>query len=125
MAYAVYAEMAAGHSVDAQLRAAQQQNQALQHQIDERRAEIAQAQTTQWLEEQARKLGYVMPGEQIYVVTTPGASLPAGGGVDYKTLPTFNPSPSPGATPGPSPTPVGGPPATPTPFVFSLPTPAH
>ena len=119
--------MAAGHSVDAQLRSAQQQNQALQHQIDLRKAEIAQAQSTQWLEEQARKLGYVLPGEQIYVVTTPGASLPAGGGVSYGALPTFNPSPSPGATPAPTATPVGGPTpgATPTPYVFTLPTPAH
>lgn len=127
VAYAVYAEMAAGHSVDSQLSAAQQRNQALQHQIDQRKAEIAQAQSTQWLEEQARKLGYVMPGEQVYVVATPGGALPSGGGVDYKNLPTFNPSPSPGSTPGPSPTPVGGPPpnATPTPYVFTLPTPHH
>lgn len=127
VAYAVYAEMAAGHGVDAQLRAAQRQNQALQHQIDQRRTEIAQAQTTQWLEEQARKLGYVLPGEQIYVVTTPGASLPASGGVDYHSLPAFSPSPSPGATPGPTPKPAGGPPpgATPTPFVFTVPTPGH
>jgi Septum formation initiator len=127
VAYAVYAEMAAGHSVDSQLRTAQQQNQALQHRIDQRRAEIAQAQSTPWLEEQARKLGYVLPGEQVYVVATPGAGLPAGGGVDFKNLPTFNPSPSPGATPGSSPTPAGGPGAnaTPTPFVFTLPTPGH
>src|SRR5581483_6035130 len=56
VAYAVYAEMAAGHSLDSQLSAAQQRNAALQHQIDQRKAEIAQAQTKEWLEEQARKL---------------------------------------------------------------------
>lgn len=127
VAYAVYAEMAAGHSLDSQLSAAQQRNAALQHQIDQRKAEIAQAQTKEWLEEQARKLGYVLPGEQVYVVATPGASLPAGGGVDLKTLPTFNPSPSPGASPAPPATPVGGPTpgASPTPFVFTVPPPQH
>jgi hypothetical protein len=127
VAYAVYAEMAASHSLDGQLRAAQQRNQALHHQIDQRKAEIAQAQTREWLVEEARKLGYVMPGEQVYVVTTPGASLPPGGGIDLKTLPSFNPSPAPGGTPGPKPTQVVQPSAgaTPTPFVFTFPTPGH
>jgi cell division protein FtsB len=125
VAYAVYAEIAASHSLDSRLHSAQQQNAALRHQIDQRRAEIAQAQTREWLVEEARKLGYVLPGEQVYVVTTPGASLPAGGGIDLKTLPTFNPSPSPGGTPAPTPKPVAGPSATPTPFVFNLPTPGH
>jgi hypothetical protein len=127
VAYAVYAEMAASHSLDGQLRSAQQQNDALRHQIDQRRAEIAQAQTKEWLQEQARKLGYVMPGEQVYVVTTPGANLPAGGGIDLKTLPSFNPSPSPGGTPGPTPNPVVHPTpgTTPTPFVFNVPKPNH
>jgi Septum formation initiator len=126
VAYAVYAEMAAGNSMDAQLRAAQQRNAALQHQIDQRRAEIAQAQTKEWLMEEARKLGYVLPGEQVYVVTTPGASLPPGGGIDLKTLPSFNPSPSPGGSPAPTPTPViQQPNATPTPFVFVVPTPGR
>ena len=126
VAYAVYAEMAAGHSMDAQLRAAQQRNAALRHQIDERKAEIGQAQTREWLMEEARKLGYVLPGEQVYVVTTPGATLPAGGGIDLKTLPSFRPSPSPGASPAATPTPViQQPNATPTPFVFTVPTPNH
>jgi hypothetical protein len=127
VAYAVYAEMAASHSLDGQLSAAQQQNDALRHQIDQRKAEIAQAQTREWLMEEARKLGYVVPGEQVYVVTSPGASLPPGGGIDLKTLPSFHPSPSAGATPAPTPTPIGGPTqgASPTPFVFSVPTPHH
>jgi Septum formation initiator len=127
VAYAVYAEMAASHSLDGQLSTAQQQNDALRHQIDQRKAEIAQAQTKEWLQEEARKLGYVMPGEQVYVVTSPGASLPAGGGIDLKTLPSFRPSPSPGGTPAPTPTPVVGPTpgGSPTPFVFTVPTPHH
>lgn len=118
--------MAAGHSVDAQLRAAQQRNQALQHQIDERKAEIAQAQSTQWLEEQARKLGYVLPGERVFVLATPGTALPPDGGIDLKSLPTFNAPPSsPGASPAPTPAPVIGPSpgGSPTPFVFTVPSP--
>jgi len=122
VAYAVYAEMAAGHSLDSRLSAAQRQNQALQHEIDQRRAEIAQAQTREWLIEEARKLGYVLPGERVFVLTTPGARLPADGGIDLKNLPTFHSAASPGASPGPTPTPVIGPTpgATPTPFVFNL-----
>jgi hypothetical protein len=127
VAYAVYAEMAAGHSLDAKLRTSQQVNDQLRHQIEQRKAEIAQAQTKEWLVEEARKLGYVLPGEQVYVVTTPGASLPAGGGIDVKAFPSFNPSPSPGGTPTPAPTSVvqPAPGATPTPFVFVVPAPHH
>jgi hypothetical protein len=119
--------MAAGHSLDGKVRATQQQIDRLHHQIDQRRSEIAQAQTREWLVEEARKLGYVLPGEQVYVITTPGASLPPGGGIDLKTLPSFNPSPSPGGSPAPSPTPVAAPSrgATPTPFVFTVPPPGH
>jgi Septum formation initiator len=127
VAYAVYAEMAASHSIDGRLSAAQLENDRLRHQIDQRKAEIAQAQSREWLIEEARKLGYVMPGEQVFVITTPGASLPASGGIDVKSWPSFNPSPSPGASAAPTPTPVGAPTpgATPTPFVISVPTPGH
>jgi cell division protein FtsB len=126
VAYAVYAETAAGHSLDTQLSAAQRANARLQHQIDERRAEIAEAQTRQWLVEEARKLGYVLPGERVFVLTTPGASLPPDGGITLKDLPTFSTAPSPGA-PSSTPAPVGGPTpgGTPTPFVFNLSTPGH
>jgi hypothetical protein len=127
VAYAVYAEMAASHSIDGRLTAAQTENARLRHQIDQRKAEIAQAQNREWLVEEARKLGYVLPGEQVFVLTSPGASLPPGGGIDLKTWPSFNPSPSAGASAAPTPTPIGAPTpgATPTPFVFSVPTPGH
>jgi len=126
VAYAVYAETAASHSLDGRLSAAQQENDRLRHAIDQRRAEISQAQTKQWLIEEARKLGYVMPGERVFVLTTPGAALPPDGGIDLKTLPTFNPATSPGAS-NPTPQPVGGPTpgGTPTPFVFVVPAPGH
>ena len=128
VAYAVYAEMAAGHSLDGRLSTAQQENARLQHLIDQRRAEIAQAQTREWLVEEARKLGYVLPGERVFVLTTPGAALPPDGGIDLKNLPSFSSaSPSPGSSPGPTPTPAYGPTpgTTPTPFVFTVPPPSH
>ena len=129
VAYAVYAEVAASHSVDSRLSAAQQENARLQHEIDQHRAEIAEAQTKQWLVEEARKLGYVLPGERVFVLTTPGAPLPPDGGIDLKNLPSFSsPTPSPGASPHPTPEPTygpGGDSASPTPFVFTVPTPGH
>jgi cell division protein FtsB len=126
VAYAVYAEVAAGHSLDSRLSAAQQENDRLRHEIAQRQAEIAQAQTREWLVEQARKLGYVMPGERVFVLTTPGSALPPDGGIDLKSLPTFNAPPSsPGASPAPTPAPVIGPSpgGSPTPFVFTVPSP--
>jgi cell division protein FtsB len=128
VAYAVYAEMAASHSVDGRLSAAQAENARLQHEVDQRKAEIAEAQTKAWLIEEARKLGYVMPGERVFVLTTPGAALPPDGGIDLKNLPSFSsPSPSPGASPQPTSQSVVGPTAgaSPTPFVFTVPTPGH
>ncbi len=128
VAYAVYAEMAAGHSLDSQLAAAQQQNDKLRREIAQRQAEIAQAQTREWLIEEARKLGYVLPGEKVFVLTSPGATLPPDGGLDLKNLPTYSGgSSSPGASPAPTPAPVIGPSpgATPTPFVFTLPGAGH
>ena len=129
VAYAVYAEVAASHSVDSRLNAAQQENARLQHEIDQRRAEIAEAQTKEWLVEEARKLGYVLPGERVFVLTTPGAPLPPDGGIDLKNLPSFSsPTPSPGTSPHPTPEPSfgpGGDGASPTPFVFTVPTPGR
>jgi hypothetical protein len=119
--------MAAGHSLDGRLSAAQQANDRLRHQIAQQQAEVAEAQTKEWLVEQARKLGYVMPGERVFVLATPGASLPPDGGIDLKNLPSFSgASPSPGASPQPSRQPVVGPTpgGSPTPFVFVVPTPA-
>jgi cell division protein FtsB len=126
VAYAVYAEMAASHSLDSRLSAAQQQNDRLRHQIAQRQAEIAQAQTKEWLVEEARKLGYVLPGEKVFVLTTPGAALPPDGGLDLKGLPTFSSAPSsPGASPAATPQPLIGPApgASPTPFVLTVPGP--
>ena len=128
VAYAVYAEMAASHSLDSRLSSAQQANDRLRHEIAQRQAEIAEAQTKEWLVEEARKLGYVMPGERVFVLTTPGATLPPDGGIDLKNLPSFSgASPSPGTSPGPTPRPVVGPTpgGSPTPFVFTVPTPGH
>ena len=126
VAYAVYAETAASHSLDGRLSAAQQENQRLQREIDQRQAEIAEAQTREWLVEEARKLGYVLPGERVFVLTSPGATLPPDGGIALKDLPTFVSAPSSGK-PAPTAPPVLGPTtaSSPTPFVFTVPGPGH
>jgi len=69
--------------------------------------------------EQARKLGYVLPGERVYVLTTPGAAVPAKGGV-VAPLPSFAPTPTPTPKASQSPSPSSGP----VPPVFQLPTPS-
>ena len=106
----------------------QQQNSALQHQISDRQREIVEAQTAAWLEEEARKLGYVLPGEKIFVLTPPGQTAPASGGVNAP-LPNFSPSPSPHSSPSPSSSPgsahqSASPSAKPTPAPFSLASPS-
>src|SRR5207237_7304436 len=93
------------------------ENARLQRNVAESHTEIVLAQTPAWLEEQARKLGYVLPGERIFVVTAPGAAVPARGGV-AAPLPSLAPTPSP--TPKPSPTPT----SAPVPPIFQLPTPS-
>ena len=45
-----------------------------EQQISDREREIADAQTVAWLEQEARQLGYVFPGEQLYVIVPPGGS---------------------------------------------------
>ncbi|TME45599.1 MAG: hypothetical protein E6I33_01800 [Chloroflexi bacterium] len=104
VAFGIYSQAAQGGHLDAQVAALQQQNSALQQQISDRQREIVEAQTAAWLEEEARKLGYVLPGEKIFVLTPPGQTAPASGGV-YAPLPSFSPSPSPRASPTASPSP--------------------
>ena len=105
----------------------QQQNAALQQQIDDRQREIVEAQTVAWLEDEARKLGYVLPGEKVYVISPPGQSVPPAGGVkaplpSFQPLATPSPSPGPSPTPRPSPSPTAS--ATPASFALASPTPS-
>ena len=112
VAFAVYSQIAEGGRIDAQVRQLQQQNAALTQSISDHQREIVDAQTVAWLEEEARKLGYVLPGEKVYEITPPGRSTPASGGVNVAlpsfAIPTPTPSPTPSAaaTPKPSPTPL-------------------
>lgn len=123
LAYAVFGAVAHGSTIDAQVRALTAANSRLAQQIAERQVQIGEATSTDWLEEQARKLGFVFPGETIYILTAPGAKVPSGGGINA-VLPTYEPSPSP--TPGASPSGSPSPSAAPTPVTFALPTPtAH
>ncbi|MBV8527455.1 MAG: septum formation initiator family protein [Candidatus Dormibacteraeota bacterium] len=116
----MYSQVAEGGRIDAQVRQLQQQNAALTQSISDHQREIVDAQTVAWLEEEARKLGYVLPGEKVYEITAPGHAGPASGGVNV-ALPSFaipTPTPSPSPTPSASPTPK----PSPTPVTFNLPT---
>ncbi|MBJ7609267.1 MAG: septum formation initiator family protein [Candidatus Dormibacteraeota bacterium] len=123
-AYAVFSEAAQGNALDARVHALTLQNAALQQQIVERQHQISEANDTAWLEEQARRLGLVFPGETVFIITTPGAGRPAAGGLNAP-LPTYAASPSaiPTAVASPSPSGSPTPRPTPTPMTFVLPTP--
>ena len=122
VAFAVYGQVAQTRHLDTQVSALAAQNSALTQQISDREREIADAQTVAWLEQEARQLGYIFPGEQLYVIVPPGAARASTGGVSaaiptYKAPPT--PTPVPTATPkpsaSPSPSPSHSPTASPTP----------
>jgi cell division protein FtsB len=122
VAFAVYGQVAQTRHLDAQVNALTTQNSALTQQISDREREIADAQTVAWLEQEARQLGYIFPGEHLYVIVPPGAAQASTGGVSVP-IPTFRPlatpTPVPSATPKPSatpsPTPSHMPTASPTP----------
>ncbi|MHB8490484.1 MAG: FtsB family cell division protein [Candidatus Dormibacteria bacterium] len=117
VAFAVYGQVAQSRHLDAQVSALAAQNSALVQQISDREREIADAQTVAWLEQQARQLGYIFPGENLYVIVPPGAARASTGGVSVP-IPTFKPLPSPAVTPSPS----AKPPATPSPGPSHAPT---
>jgi cell division protein FtsB len=128
VSYAVYAATAAGHALDGQVRALRSQNAALRQEVELRRRQLTAATSAGWLEEEARRLGYVRPGERIFVLATPGTKLPAYGGVDPGPLPSAaTPTPRPAAMSTPtvsaSPAAVGAAPVTPgpTPLQFTVP----
>jgi Septum formation initiator len=128
VSYAVYAATTAGHALDGRVRTLQRENAALRDQVDLRKRELASASSGGWLEEEARRLGYVRPGDRIYVLTTPGSKLPPDGGVDPGPLPGApTPAPRPAAPPpaaqtSPAPAPAATPaPAGPTPLQFTVP----
>ena len=129
VAYAVYGETAAGRAADDRVQQLQQQNAALRQEIAERQREVDAAGTQAWLIQEARRRGYVLPNEKVYDPVTPGATLPADGGVGLPTpVPSPSSSPSPGAGPTASPAPLpSATPAGPTPYVVVVPkpTPGH
>jgi type II secretory pathway pseudopilin PulG len=123
VAFAVYGQVAQSRHLDAQVTALAAENTSLVQQISDREREIADAQTVAWLEEEARQLGYVFPGEKLYVIVPPGGAKASTGGVSvsvpmYKVpTPIPSPTPKPSASPGssPSPTPSHSPTPTPNP----------
>lgn len=122
VAFAVYGQVAQSRHLDAQVSALAAQNSALVQQISDREREIADAQTVAWLEQQARQLGYIFPGENLYVIVPPGAARASTGGVSVP-IPTFKPLPSPTVTPSPSAKPPATPGPSPTPAPTGTPSP--
>ena len=90
VAFAVYGQVAQTRHLDAQVTALAAENTSLAQQISDREREIADAQTVAWLEEEARQLGYVFPGEKLYVIVPPGSAHPSTGGVTVP-IPTGTP----------------------------------
>lgn len=126
-AYSLYGEAAQDRALAASVAQLQSANTTLQQQIAERSLEIEEAQGSAWVEEQARKLGFHLPGESIYVVVPSGRQGPSSGGINaapptYSPTPVPTPTPSPGvATGSPGSTPDTG---TPTPSPISITVPA-
>jgi type II secretory pathway pseudopilin PulG len=122
VAFAVYGQVSQSRHLDAEVSTLATQNTALQQQISGHEREIADAQTIAWLEQEARQLGYIFPGEHLYVIVPPGGARASTGGVSVP-IPTFRPLPSPTVTtspsakpsPSPSPSPSIGPTASPSP----------
>ncbi len=109
VAYALYGEAAQDRAALARVTQLQSADAALRAQIAQRSQEITEAQGSAWVEDQARRLGYHLPGEQIYVVDPGGKA--ASGGLNA-VPPTFSPTPAPTPTPTATPVPTG--PAGPT-----------
>ena len=116
VAFAVYSETLHGRAADDRLATLRTQNAAIQQSIDERRRALSDAGTDSWLEEQARRLGYVRDGEKVFVPVTGQVAVP-GGGVDPGPLVRMTPPPpaapngaivvgAPAATPSPAPGPT-------------------
>jgi cell division protein FtsB len=126
VAFAVYGQVAQTRHLDSQVAALAAENGSLKQQISDREREIADAQTVAWLEEEARQLGYVFPGEKLYVLVPPGNTTTSSGGVSVP-IPTFKipapPTPTPSATPKPSSSPSPSPSHGPTPTPSPTPTP--
>ena len=114
VAYALYGAAATDHAAQARVTQLQAANAALEAQISQRAQEVTEAQSSPWLEDQARKLGYHLPGEKVYVLDPGAKSAPASGGLNAPP-PTFSPTPVPTPTP-PLPSLV---PASPTPTAAS------
>jgi cell division protein FtsB len=122
VAYALYGEAAQDRAALARVTQLQSADAALRAQIAQRSQEITEAQGSAWVEDQARRLGYHLPGEQIYVVDPGGKAVPSSAGLNA-VAPTFIPTPTP--TPTPSPTPAPTPTPTPVPLgLSSTPAPA-
>jgi hypothetical protein len=118
VAYALYGAAATDHAAQARVTQLQQANAALEAQIGQRSQEVTEAQSSAWLEDQARKLGYHLPGEKVYFLDPGAKSAPASGGLNAPP-PTFSLTPIPTPTPSPAPAVPTLMPVSPTPAATS------
>ena len=117
VAYALYGAAATDHAAQARVTQLQEANAALTAQISQRAQEVTEAQSSPWLEDQARRLGYHLPGEKIYVLDPGAKSAPSSGGLNAAPPPVSPP-------PGPPPHTPAIPPPVPTPIPTPTPTPS-
>lgn len=99
--YALYGQVAQDRAMADRVAQLTTTNAALQQQIDERLLEITEAKSPAWVEDQARKLGFHLPGETIYVVPPSADATPhgAGEGSPAATQGVPTPTPTPSASP--------------------------
>lgn len=99
IAFAINGSMEKTLSLRHDIAHAEADNAALQQTIAEDKREIAAATTTTWVEEQARQLGFVFPGERVFLMVPRGTDHPASGGVSAPLLSEQASAPPPQPTP--------------------------
>ncbi len=78
--YGLYGQVAQDRAMASRVAELTTTNSALQQQIAERLLELSESTSPAWVEDQARRLGFHLPGETIYVVPPPGTARTRGAG---------------------------------------------
>ncbi len=92
--YALYGQVAEDRAMASRVAQLATTNAALQQQISERLLELSESTSPAWVEDQARRLGFHLPGETVYVVPPPGAARTPGAGQGSPSAPQGVPIPS-------------------------------
>ena len=115
--WVISSEASSGNLMGRKIAALSVQNAALSATIAADQRELSASGSTAWLEERARMLGFVAPGERVYIIGS-GTSV-THGGVPIAPLPSWELQP--GASPSPSPAPSSAPTASTAPLVSPTP----